>query len=261
MSTGGTQTNDVRRSAALAIGLHYLQTQASKPLVLIELGASAGLLLLFDRYRINVGGHLLGPAESPVNVPVAADKRMEALLPPVMPHVADRLGVDIAPVDLGDVAQVRWLEAFVWPEAHDDRARLRAAVAIARTDPPPVVQGDAVTGLTAILDSINGAYVPVVFHSTLLTYLTALQRQALADCIEAVGARRELCWLPLEAPGFLTAIRPAFQIPPAAATQNSQFVLAARWWSETVPKSAVLAQVDAYGRSIHGLQDSESTAQ
>ena len=261
MSTGGTQTNDVRRSAALAIGLNYLQAQTSKPLVLVELGASAGLLLLFDRYRINVGGHLLGPRESPVNVPVAADQRMEALLPPVMPRVADRIGVDIAPVDLGDLAQVRWLEAFVWPEAHDDLARLRAAVAIARSDPPLVVQGDAVTSLTAILDSISEAHTPVVFHSTLLTYLNALQRQALADCMEAVGARRELCWLPLEAPGFLTAIRPAFPVPPAVASQNSQFVLAARWWRATVPKSSVLAQADAYGRSIHGMQDSESTAQ
>ena len=137
MRTGGTQTNDVRRSAALAIGLHYLRGQLSKPLVLVELGASAGLLLLFDRYRINVGGRVLGPEASTVDVPVAADKQMLALLPAATPHVADRVGVDLAPVDLGDPAQVRWLEAFVWPEAHDDRDRLRAAIAIARTDPPP----------------------------------------------------------------------------------------------------------------------------
>jgi hypothetical protein len=255
MSTGVTQTNDVRRSAALAVGLHYLQAQVSKPLVLIELGASAGLLLLFDRYRINVGGRLLGPEESPVHVPVAADSQMAALLPSAMPHVADRVGVDLAPVNLGDPAQVRWLEAFVWPEAHDDRDRLRAAVAIARTDPPLVVQGDAVTSLTVILDAISEAYTPVVFHSTLLTYLNALQRQAIAECLETVGSRRELGWLPLEAPGFLTAIQPAFQIPLVLATQNSQFVLAARWWKEAVPKSSVLAQADAYGRSIHGIDD------
>jgi hypothetical protein len=257
MRTGGTQTNDVRRSAALAIGLHFVQAQVSKPIVLVELGASAGLLLLFDRYRIILGGHLLGPEESPVEVPVVADKQMDALLPPVMPDLADRVGVDLAPVDLGDPAQVRWLEAFVWPEAYDDRARLRAAVALARTDPPLVVQGDAVTSLPSILDSIGDAYAPVVFHSTLLTYLNALQRQGIAECLETVGSRRELGWLPLEAPGFLTAIQPAFQIPSTVATQNSQFVLAARWWSEAVPKSSVLAQADAYGRSIHGLHVSD----
>ncbi len=261
MRTGGTQTNDIRRSAALAIGLHYLQALLSKPMVLVELGASAGLLLLFDRYRINLGGHVLGPVDSPVDVPVAADKQMMAILPPATPHVADRVGVDLAPVDLGDPEQVRWLEAFVWPEAHDDRDRLRAAVAIARTDPPLVVQGDAVTSLPAILDTIGEAYAPVVFHSTLLTYLNAFQRQAIAECLEIVGSRRELGWLPLETPGFLTAIQPAFQVPSPLSTQNSQFVLAARWWKEAVPKSSVLAQADAYGRYMHGIDDSERTAQ
>jgi hypothetical protein len=254
MRTGGTQTNDVRRSAALAVGLHYLAARLSKPLVFVELGASAGLLLLFDRYRINVGGRLLGPEDSPVDVPVAADRQMSGLLPAAMPHVADRVGVDLAPVDLSDAAQVRWLEAFVWPEAHADRDRLRAAVAIAQTDPPLVVQGDAVTSLPAILDTVSDAYAPVVFHSTLLTYLNALQRKAIVECLETVGSRRQLGWLPLEAPGFLTTMQPAFPVPAALATQNSQFVLAARWWKEAVSKSSVLAQADAYGRAMHGIE-------
>jgi hypothetical protein len=257
MRTGGTQTNDVRRTAALAIGLHYLQARLSKPLALVELGASAGLLLLFDRYRINVGGRVLGPEDSPVDVTVAADTQLLALLPPAMPRVADRVGVDLAPVDLGDPVQVRWLEAFVWPEAHGDRDRLRAAVTLARTDPPLVVQGDAVTSLPALLETISEVYAPVVFHSTLMTYLDTPQRQAIADCLEVVGSRRELGWLPLEAPGFLTAMQPAFEIPVDFATQNSQFVLAARWWKEAVSKSSVLAQVDAYGRHMRGIGESE----
>jgi hypothetical protein len=260
LRTGGTQTNDVRRSAALTIGLRCVQAQLSKPLVLVELGASAGLLLLFDRYRINVGGHVLGPEDSPVDVPVAADEPLKALLPAAMPRLADRVGVDLAPVDLADPVQVRWLEAFVWPEAHDDRTRLRAAVAIARADPPLVVQGDAVTGLLAILDSISEAYAPVVFHSTLLTYLSALQRKAIVECMEAVGSRRELGWIPLEAPGFLNALQPAFKIPAALATQNSHFVLAARCWKAAVPKSSVLARVDAYGRHLRAISESEGIA-
>jgi hypothetical protein len=260
MNTGGTQTNDVRRSAALAIGLHHVQTRVSKPLVLVELGASVGLLLLFDRYRITIGGRVLGSEASPVDVSVDADESAEALAPPRMPSVADRVGVDLAPVDLSDDDQVRWLEAFVWPEAHGDRERLRAAIAIAQRHPPRVLQGDAVTILATVLDSISKAYVPVVFHSTLFTYLDGVQRQSIAQCVEAVGSRRDVCWLPLEAPGFLTRVDPAFQIPSAVATQNSQFVLAARWWRNAVPQSSVLAQVDAYGRSVRGLYHPERVA-
>jgi hypothetical protein len=260
MADGGTQTNDVRRSAALVIGLHHLQDRVQKPLVLVELGASAGLLLLFDRYRIHIGGRALGPEASPVDVWVDADESAEALAPPRMPSVADRVGVDLAPIDLKDDVQVRWLEAFVWPEAHGDRVRLKAATVMAQRTPPRVLRGDAVTLLPTLLESISETFVPVVFHSTLFTYLDAAQRQSVASCMEVVGSRRDLCWLPLEAPGFLTSLQPRFQSPSAVATQNSQFVLAARWWSNAVPQSSVLAQVDAYGRSIRGLYDPEQEA-
>jgi hypothetical protein len=260
MSTGATQTNDVRRSAALAIGLHHAQERVTKPLVLVELGASAGLLLLFDRYRMRVGGRVVGPEASLVEVSVDADELAEALAPLTMPIVADRVGVDVAPVDLGDVSQVRWLEAFVWPEAQGDLDRLKAATAIAQRHPPRVIQGDAVTILPAILESISETCVPVVFHSTLFTYLDAVQRQSIAQCMEAFGSQRDVWWLPLEAPGFLAGVRSSFQISSTVATQNSQFVLAARWWTDGVPQSSVLAQVDAYGRSIRGLYHPEGAA-
>jgi hypothetical protein len=260
MNSGGTQTNDVRRSAALAIGLHHLQTRVGKPLLLVELGASAGLLLLFDRYRIKIGRRTVGPQGSLVDVVVDADESAEALAPLRMPSVAGRLGVDLAPIDLRDDGQARWLEAFAWPEAHGDRDRLRAARAIAQRHPPRVLQGDAVTILASLLDSIDEECVPVVFHSTLFTYLDAVQRQSIAQCMEAVGSRRDVCWLPLEAPGFLTRVQPAFQVPSTVATQNSQFVLAARCWKSAVSQSSVLAQVDAYGRSIRGLYHLERVA-
>jgi hypothetical protein len=117
-----------------------------------------------------------------------------------------------------------------------------------------------VTILPTLLESISQAFVPVVFHSTLFTYLDAAQRQSVAHCMEAVGSRRDLCWLPLEAPGFLTRVQSGFQIPSPVATQNSQFVLAARWWRNAASESSVLAQVDAYGRSIRGLYRPERAA-
>jgi hypothetical protein len=257
MTSGGTQTNDVRRCAALIIALHHVQDRVGKPLVLVEIGASAGLLLLFDRYRITIGGRVLGPEASLVDIRVDADKSAESLAPLKMPSVADRVGVDLAPVDLGDAGQVRWLEAFVWPEAHSDRVRLKAATVIAQRSPPHVLEGDAVAMLPTLLGNIDETCVPVVFHSTLFTYLDAAQRQSVAQCMESVGSRRDLCWLPMEAPGFLTGTQPAFHIPSAIAAQNSQFVLAARWWRNAVPQSSILAQVDAYGRSIRGLYHPE----
>jgi hypothetical protein len=253
MSTGATQTNDVRRSAALIIGLHQVAIELPKPVVLVELGASAGLLLLFDRYRIDVAGRLLGPPDSPVDVLVRADKQTGQLLPPTMPRVADRFGVDLAPVDLDDPDQLRWLEAFVWPEADQDRDRLRAALALARARRPPVVPGDAVSDLPEILAGISEECVPVVFHCTLFSYLDSGQRRRITDCLETVGARRDLGWLPLEAPGFLTAPQLGFAIPAHVAQQNSAFVLSARTWRAGTSTSKTLAQVDPYGRWVRRI--------
>ena len=53
-----------------------------------------------------------------------------------------RGGIDLNPLDVRDDDAMRWLETLVWPEHGDRRARLSAAVALARQDPPELVRGD-----------------------------------------------------------------------------------------------------------------------
>ncbi len=63
---GSTQTNEIRRCVALRVGLAHVQRRWPGPLALVEAGASAGLNLLFDRYRYRVGGDEPSPAASQV---------------------------------------------------------------------------------------------------------------------------------------------------------------------------------------------------
>src|SRR5438067_8673461 len=67
LSNRVTQTNEVMRSSYLLLGFEVIWREARRPLALIEVGASAGLNLLFDRYRHDYGEHgAVGPIESKV---------------------------------------------------------------------------------------------------------------------------------------------------------------------------------------------------
>jgi hypothetical protein len=252
LAVAATQTNEVRRAAPLLIGLGWAQAAVGQPLALLELGASAGLLLHYDRYRMQIGTRTVGPVDSPVRITVAADDTATALVPTRNPDVPWRRGIDLEPVDVTDAEQRRWLEALTWPEATGDRARLRSAMDLAAKNPPNIERGDAVTDLHRGLAQIPDDLVPVVFHTTLFTYLGPTQRATLIDALRETARQRPMCWLPMEAPGFLTTPPASFSIAGRAHADNSQLVLCGRAWTPRGESADALVQVDSYGRRISG---------
>jgi hypothetical protein len=124
-----TQTNEAGRCATLLPVLARLP----QPLALIEVGASAGLCLLTDRYGYDYGKVRLAPvwADAPV-FPCRADPATP--LPAAHPRVVWRLGLDLHPMDVADAADRAWLAALVWPEQADRLHRLRAAMEVARRE-------------------------------------------------------------------------------------------------------------------------------
>ena len=108
MSSRSTQTNEPGRCAVLLPLLAAL----TQPIALLEVGASAGLCLLPDRYRYDYGGRRVGPADSPVTFP--CEPRGSVPVPEAVPEVAWRLGVDLRPLDVTDPDTGIWLSALVW---------------------------------------------------------------------------------------------------------------------------------------------------
>src|SRR5262249_26222745 len=86
------QTNEVGRRAPLGFGFFEIASETGLPLRLLEVGASAGLNLRFERFRFGGGGASFGPADSPVSL-VGLWREPPTRVPPSL-EVWERLGCD-----------------------------------------------------------------------------------------------------------------------------------------------------------------------
>ena len=199
-----TQTNEVGRCAVL------LPALPSGPLALVEVGASAGLCLLLDRFHYEYGSTRIGAASSPVQLRCTAVGPVP--LPGAMPQIVWRRGLDVSPIDVHDDDAIRWLMACVWPEHHERRRRLEGAIDLARANPPTVSAGDLVDDLPAMLAEVPDDAQLVVFHSAVLSYVSRDRQQAFAEVLADTSKRRDVVWLANEASGVIpemTALAPS----------------------------------------------------
>ena len=192
-----TQTNEVGRCALLL----PLMTAVPQPLALLEVGASAGLCLLVDAYRYDYGREIIGPSTSPVLLRCEL-RGSGAPMPDGAPEVVWRAGIDLDPVDLRDDSAVRWLEALVWPGEGDRLCRLRAAIEVARQHPLRIVRRDLRTGIDDIVAGAPSGATLVVFHSAVLAYVAAPDRDAFAASVARLGA----VWIAGEGAAVLPAV-------------------------------------------------------
>jgi len=219
-----TQTNEPARCAALLPALGLLDG----PLALLEVGASAGLCLYPDRYSYRysqpaipawIGASRppqrrnsvdpravarLDPADGVAAVVLEATVDGGMPVPKRMPDIRWRAGIDLAPLDVTSQADLAWLDVLVPPEESERRDRARAAAAIAASDPPQLVAGDAIDALPGLADQAPADATLVVLTVGTLVYLPFAKRQRFADAVHATGAR----WLSLERAG-LVALAPA----------------------------------------------------
>ncbi|WP_052372724.1 DUF2332 domain-containing protein [Amycolatopsis taiwanensis] len=167
MRRRSTQTNEPARCAAFLPVLAALP----QPVALIEVGASAGLCLLPEKYGYDYGSHVI-----PGNPTFSCQANAATPCPDRLPEVVWRAGLDLNPLDVSDPDDCAWLEALIWPGEGDRRPRLRAALEIARADPPRVVQGDLRTDLPALAAQAPPEATLVVYHTAVLMYLRSRSR-------------------------------------------------------------------------------------
>ncbi|WP_158220279.1 DUF2332 domain-containing protein [Kineosporia sp. A_224] len=198
------QTNEPGRAAALAVGLQAAALVHGRTDVrLLEVGASAGLNLNVDRFRVTAAdgdpAHVWGPADSPVDLTGSV---LGGWPPPVDGlRVVERRGCDLAPVDACSAEGRLRLTSFVWPDHAERHRRLAGALALAAEHPVVVDRADAVAWLRDRLrEAAADGVLTVVWHSVFVQYLDDATRSALWSAVDDASVRMPVAHLSLEAP-------------------------------------------------------------
>lgn len=196
------QTNEVRRSACLIGGFLTIAQETGLPLRCFEVGASAGLNQLWDRFHYRLGDlGTWGSDQSNIDI----DTSWRGPPPPLSANVSviERAACDRRPVKISDPAARARLRAYVWADQLDRMRRLEAAIALALAEGVTVEESDAVAWTIAQAAPHNGA-ATVIYHSVFWQYMPPESQAALLAAIEAHGASASndapFAWLRMEPP-------------------------------------------------------------
>lgn len=218
LSTHSTQTNEVGRCAALLPAVAGIAQETGRPLGLVDVGTSAGLNLLLDRYAYHYepGGAVGGPSPVRLSAKVRGDRPLP--VPTVMPAIASRVGLDLHPADVTDPVAVRWLIACQWPDQLERLERARDALEAARQDPPHIMQGDAVDDLPAAIATVSADALPVVTSSWVMAYLPEDRQRAFIEQLDQIATVRDVSLVFAEAPIEV----PGLPVPPGVASVGGE---------------------------------------
>jgi hypothetical protein len=239
MSHRRVQTNEVRRCAYLRPAFASIARRTgSRPLALIEVGSSAGLNLIWDRYAYDYGtGEVYGPPAARVRITAELVGRQSLPLKDQSPVVVQRIGVDLHVPDVTRPDETRWLRSLVWPDQSDRMELLTAAIEELRADPPALIEGDALDLLPTLICEAPHEAMVCVFHCHTLNQFSEEQRGNFRSLLAESSRKRPVVQLSAE---WILTPSPELKLD---------------CWNEGECKSELLANVDHHGRWIEWLAE------
>jgi hypothetical protein len=181
------QTNEPGRSAVLFAGLLWLTHRHRRPIRLLEVGASAGLNLLADRYSYVVGGRELGDPASPLRFidPWSPPPPIDLAATASALRIVGRAGCDLSPLDPTRADDQLTLLSYIWPDELHRIDRMRAALSAAERDPVPVVERRGSDWLAETLGTGTDGELTVVWHSVMRQYVDIDEWEAIERALHS----------------------------------------------------------------------------
>ncbi len=218
------QTNEPGRAALLRCALSRLKP--GSPVRLHEFGASAGLNLRADLLP-GIDGLEAGP----------------------LPRIAERVGCDRDPVDVGTAAGRTLLSSYVWVDDVHRFERLGRALDVAQSEPVGLVRQDAAEFCSRIV--LAPGTTTVIWHSAVWVYLDDGTRSRVLGHIGRLGA---------SATEDSALAHISWEWPAAHDDPAAPFALVMRRWCGDAADGAprLIARGTSHGSSAHLVQDGRS---
>jgi hypothetical protein len=187
------QTNEVRRCTYLYPSFCYIHQLTGKPLALIEIGTSAGLQLLWDKYSYsyNTNGKY-GDVNSVLEITAEIRGDKFPFLFEQSPPVTSRIGLDLHVNNVNDPEDYLWLKALIWPEHKERISHFNKAAMCVQKERLELIEGDGVSLLPHIASNIAGDSTICVFHTHVANQLPYESKNMLEEHIRALGQERDV---------------------------------------------------------------------
>jgi hypothetical protein len=190
------QTNEVQRSwMLLPCFLAVARAAGVQTLDVVELGPSAGLNLVWDRYRYRYANGEWGPKDGLLELSGDERQPVPAHLLGSSPRVRSRVGVDLNPIDVTTDDGARLLKSFVWADQTWRLELLDRAIAALRRDPPELVRGDIVDELPRLLERRRPDALTLVFQTAVLSYVPRDGRERVRRALEQAAQSGMLAYV------------------------------------------------------------------
>jgi hypothetical protein len=196
------QMNEVGRCADLLPALAPAINEG-REIVLVDIGTGAGLALSLDRYRYAFHGPdpgrvtTVGSDDEAVLLETEVRGVGTPPIPPALPRITDRVGIDVEPLDLSAPGVRAWLAACI-PQESAAVTRFERAVEVAMANPARTVRGDACELLPGILEDIPAGPLVCLVDTYVHVFFGADELERFRGIVEQFGARRDLDWISID---------------------------------------------------------------
>lgn len=188
------QTNELNRAAYLYPIFHRIQTKHQKPLSLMEIGTSAGLLLNLDQYYYEISEgemkHIYGNEKSKVRI--VAENNGQSIGALSALNINHRIGIDLNIVDLQKEEDYWWMQALIWPEHKTRKQQLENVQALNSKVRKTLLEGDFLTFIPKMMEQQDHTTQLIIFHTHVANQFSNELKQQLLQMLSEVSYKQPI---------------------------------------------------------------------